>query len=98
MIEVCQGPRFCEKRIEVNGNVWKNKSCILVTLGTSHPRGKLNDINPIIAAYEVVVYYPVRDYEKKQKHMEGPYYIRDVCDVLVTSRPWKILYIGTKKI
>ena len=55
MIEACQGPRFYEKRIAVNGNVWKNKSCILVTLGKSHPRGKLNDKNPTVAANNAAI-------------------------------------------
>ena len=94
MIEACQGPQFYEKRIEVTGNVWKNKSCILVTLGMPHPRGKLNHIKSTVAANEAMVYYPVSDYEKKWNRLN---YKRDVRDGLVTSRPSKSLSIILKK-
>ena len=35
---------------------------------------------------------------RKRKLVEWPYYIRDVCDVLVTSHPWTVGYIDAKKI
>ena len=50
-----------------------------------NPRSKLNDKNPTVAANKAVVYYPMSHYEKKNENRLN--YKRDVCDVLVASRP-----------
>ena len=71
MMKACHGPPFCDKWIDTNENVWKTKSCVLVTLGSSHPRGKLNDINSTVAVNEVVFYCPMRGYKKKNEANRG---------------------------
>ena len=52
--------------------------------GRLNPRSKLNKKQSTIGTHETVVYGPMVDW-KKQKRLD---YKRDVCDALVTSRPW----------
>ena len=51
------------EKISTGGLGYKRDVCDV--LKTSHPRGKLNDIKPTVAANKAVVYCPISDKKKK---------------------------------
>ena len=53
--------------------------------GWLDPRSKLNAIQSTIGTYETMVYYPMIDWKTNKK--QRLYYMWDVCDARVVSRP-----------
>ena len=53
--------------------------------GWLDPRSKLNAIQSTIGTYETVVYCPMIDWKTNKK--QRLYYMWDVCDARVVSRP-----------
>ena len=68
---------------EIGKGVWNESEG-----GLLDPRSKLNEKKSTIATHEAVVYYPLINWKKK-KWLN---YKRDVCDALLASRPWMIVY------